>query len=99
MLHLRENTLITSQATSSARCELEAESNDKLSLTSLSFVMAVNSIAANNRAPVFLRSYVNSQNPSDVPNIKVWEAARATSAAPAYFLPMKVGEYMLLAGW
>ncbi|KAF3038623.1 hypothetical protein E8E12_003111 [Didymella heteroderae] len=62
------------------------------------FVMAVNSDAANNRAPVFLRSYVNSQNASDVPNIKVWEAARATSAAPAYFPPMKLGQYTFVDG-
>jgi len=62
------------------------------------FVMAVNSDAANNRAPVFLRSYVNSQNPSEVPGIKVWEAARATSAAPTYFPPMKVGKYTFVDG-
>ncbi|KAJ8109063.1 hypothetical protein OPT61_g7729 [Boeremia exigua] len=62
------------------------------------FVMAVNSDAANNRGPVFLRSYINSQNPSEVPGIKIWEAARATSAAPVYFPPMKVGQYTFVDG-
>ena len=60
--------------------------------------MAVNEDAANNRGPVFLRSYVNSQSPSEVPGIKIWEAARATSAAPLYFPPMHVGQYKFVDG-
>ena len=47
---------------------------------------------------VFLRSYTNPLDPSLIPNIKLWEAARATSAAPYYFEPIKVGKYELVDG-
>ena len=60
--------------------------------------MAVRGDAANNRGPVFLRSYTNPLDPSLIPNIKLWEAARATSAAPYYFEPIKVGKYELVDG-
>lgn len=60
--------------------------------------MAVRCDAGNNHAPVFLRSYKNSQELSLLPDIKLWEAARATSAAPAYFAPIKVGNYELVDG-
>ena len=60
--------------------------------------MAVRKDATNNRAPIFLRSYKNPQEISTLPNIKLWEAARATSAAPTYFAPMKVGDYELVDG-
>ncbi|KAE8314483.1 acyl transferase/acyl hydrolase/lysophospholipase [Aspergillus transmontanensis] len=55
-----------------------------------SFVLAVRQDAANSKGPVHLRSYVNTQQKSLLPNIKAWEAARATSAAPTYFPPMEV---------
>lgn len=54
--------------------------------------MTVNEDAANNQGPVFLRSYVNSQSPSEVPGIKIWEAA------PLYFPPMHVGQYEFVVG-
>lgn len=60
--------------------------------------MAVSQKAGNNRAPLFLRSYQNPEEISKLPDIKIWEAARATSAAPAYFVPMTVGEYRLVDG-
>jgi patatin-like phospholipase/acyl hydrolase len=60
--------------------------------------MAVRRDAANNRGPVFLRSYKNPQEMSELPDIKLWEAARATSAAPAYFAPIQVGKYELIDG-
>lgn len=62
------------------------------------FVMAVQSKAANNRAPMFLRSYENPLEKSAIPNIKIWEAARATSAAPYYFKPIQVGNFKLVDG-
>lgn len=62
------------------------------------FVMAVDASAPNNRAPVYLRSYINSQELLVAPGIKLWEAARATSAAPTYFPPMKVGNYTFVDG-
>jgi patatin-like phospholipase/acyl hydrolase len=67
-------------------------------LISCSFAMAVRSDGPNNRAPLFLRSYINPQDISALPDIKIWEAARATSAAPMYFKPMKVGDYELIDG-
>jgi len=61
-------------------------------------VVAVREDAVNNRAPVLLRSYTNPLKPSDLPSILMWQAGRATSAAPAYFKPIQVGEYSLVDG-
>ena len=70
-----------------------------------SFVMAVRKDAANNRGPVFLRSYLPNYTVMEIdeiaallPDIKVWEAGRATSAAPAYFKAFSVGKYELVDG-
>ncbi|KAK6524472.1 hypothetical protein TWF281_011380 [Arthrobotrys megalospora] len=62
------------------------------------FVMAVRSDKGNNRGPVFLRSYPNPVELPEFPKIKVWEAARATSAAPAYFKPFAIEKYHLVDG-
>ena len=60
--------------------------------------MAVRADALNNHAPVYIRSYTNKFEQSLLPDIKIWEAARATSAAPTYFEPMKIGDYTLVDG-
>jgi patatin-like phospholipase/acyl hydrolase len=62
--------------------------------------MATREESASNRGPVFLRSYTNDLDPpgSDLANIKLWEAARATSAAPGYFRPIQVGQVKLVDG-
>lgn len=52
------------------------------------FVMAFDKEKPNNTGPVYLRSYTSQE--IFLSNIKIWEAARATSAAPMYFDPMKV---------
>ena len=59
-------------------------------LRACSFVMAVRKDGPSNRAPVYLRSYTNPNDPSLIPDVKVWEAARATSAAPTYFQSMDI---------
>ena len=65
-------------------------------------MLAVREDAVGNKAPVFLRSYTNSQ-PQDepqaeLPNIKIWEAARTTTAAPTYFKAMEVDGHKLIDG-
>ncbi|KAK2051650.1 FabD/lysophospholipase-like protein [Colletotrichum caudatum] len=62
------------------------------------FVLASRQDAANNRAPVFLRSYLHPTAMSDLTSIPIWQAARATSAAPAFFPPIRVGEYNFIDG-
>ncbi|BCR87184.1 uncharacterized protein ACHE_31171S [Aspergillus chevalieri] len=64
------------------------------------FLMAVRQESGSNRAPVFLRSYKSDSDPPDpnLANIKIWEAARATSAAPGYFEPMQIGKIKLVDG-
>ncbi|KAK6359101.1 hypothetical protein TWF696_000268 [Orbilia brochopaga] len=73
---------------------LDTEGKNKCKI----FVMAVREDKANNRGPVFLRSYVNDTEVPEFPDIKVWEAARATSAAPAYFKAFAVDKYKLVDG-
>lgn len=52
--------------------------------------MATKRTGCNNGAPAVFRSYPNPLVISDMPDIKIWEAARATSAAPMYFAPLVV---------
>jgi predicted acylesterase/phospholipase RssA len=54
--------------------------------------------AANNRGPVILRSYINRNEISAHPEIRLWQAARATSAAPSLFKPQTVGNDTLVDG-
>ncbi|OQD78862.1 hypothetical protein PENANT_c075G09643 [Penicillium antarcticum] len=63
-------------------------------------LMATREESASNRGPVFLRSYANEQTAPDpdLSKIKLWEAARATSAAPGYFQPTQVGRVKLVDG-
>jgi patatin-like phospholipase/acyl hydrolase len=60
--------------------------------------MAVNQVGANNHAPVLFRSYINPLEQSELPSIKLWQAARATSAAPMYFAPLEVDGYSFVDG-
>lgn len=62
--------------------------------------MAVRQESGSNTSPIFLRSYTSDSDPPhhDLANIKVWEAARATSAAPGYFEPMQIGRIKLVDG-
>lgn len=69
-----------------------------IKLTYFRFVVATRRDALNNRSPVFLRSYKHPHESHGLRNVKVWQAARATSAAPTYFSSMKLGDYELVDG-
>ena len=60
--------------------------------------MAVSTKGSNNQAPVCLRSYFGPDGPGELSGIKLWEAARATSAAPAYFPSLQVGDHKFVDG-
>ncbi|KAG9649344.1 hypothetical protein KCU95_g15836, partial [Aureobasidium melanogenum] len=62
------------------------------------FVTAVRKDAVDNRTRVLLRSYQNPLELSEQPGIEVWRAARATSAAPAYFDSVAAGDKELVDG-
>ncbi|KAK0713548.1 acyl transferase/acyl hydrolase/lysophospholipase [Lasiosphaeria miniovina] len=62
------------------------------------FLMAVNQLGANNHAPVTLRTYEHPLDKPALPEIKLWEACRATSAAPSYFPPLEVSGVKFLDG-
>ncbi|KAF7976534.1 hypothetical protein HWV62_6170 [Athelia sp. TMB] len=62
------------------------------------FVTATPMDRVNNYPAVRLRSYMIDQHPPAYPDVKVWEAARATSAAPHYFKPMVINGDKLVDG-
>jgi hypothetical protein len=64
----------------------------------LSFVVASKEAGANNSASVLFRSYKNPLEMSDFPDIAIWQAARATSAAPTYFEPLRIGKVGFVDG-
>ncbi|KDQ16906.1 hypothetical protein BOTBODRAFT_219380 [Botryobasidium botryosum FD-172 SS1] len=59
------------------------------------FVVAVRSESVNNEAPVHIRTFTNKKMPTHYSNTnwKIWQAGRATSAAPTYFDQMVVDGY------
>lgn len=59
-------------------------------LTTLSFVVAMNMYNMNARIPTLFCSY-DSLDSLNAQNIKIWEAARATSATPKLFPHIEVG--------
>jgi patatin-like phospholipase/acyl hydrolase len=68
-------------------------------LTTLcSFVTATRQFGADSREPVLFRSYRNPLDKNEFPDIKIWEAARATSAAPTVFDPITVDNTTFLDG-
>jgi patatin-like phospholipase/acyl hydrolase len=53
----------------------------------------------NGRLGVHLRSYKTTPKmQEEYPGFKIWEAARATSAAPTYFERLKVGDDEFIDG-
>jgi patatin-like phospholipase/acyl hydrolase len=52
----------------------------------------------NNNTAAHLRTYVNPAEPGLYGDWEIWQAGRATSAAPSYFDRMKVGDYEFIDG-
>jgi len=61
-------------------------------------VTAIAADSPNNRAPVYLRNYQREDREGQLLGIKIWEAARATSAAPNYFVPIVLENYRFIDG-
>jgi len=62
------------------------------------FVTATKSVGANNSGPALFCSYDNPVELKSYENIKLWQAARATSASPTYFKPMTIGDGTFVDG-
>ncbi|KAF9046654.1 acyl transferase/acyl hydrolase/lysophospholipase [Panaeolus papilionaceus] len=62
------------------------------------FVLATRADDLSNRVATHLRTYVNNNVEKSFEHYKIWEAARATSAAPTYFPRMKLDEYEYVDG-
>jgi predicted acylesterase/phospholipase RssA len=56
------------------------------------FVAACRADDLNNEIATHLRTYVNREIPDSHADCQIWEACRATSAAPTYFPRMKIGD-------
>ncbi|KAI7763831.1 hypothetical protein LZL87_014009 [Fusarium oxysporum] len=62
------------------------------------FVTATRAKGANNLGPALLRSYSNPEEMPEFPGVKLWQAARATSAAPTFFKPLVINGESLVDG-
>jgi patatin-like phospholipase/acyl hydrolase len=62
------------------------------------FVLTVDSANLNNKKAAHLRTYYNNQVGESLCGYKIWEAARATTAAPTYFARMQLGDYEYIDG-
>jgi predicted acylesterase/phospholipase RssA len=58
----------------------------------VSFVVACRTDDLNNQIATHLRTYYNLQIPDNLSDCTIWQAARATCAAPTYFRRMKIGD-------
>jgi len=61
-------------------------------------VLATRSDDISNRVATHMRSYTNKNVEKSFADYKIWEAARATSAAPTYFPRIKLDEYEYVDG-
>ncbi|KAF5360891.1 hypothetical protein D9756_004636 [Leucocoprinus leucothites] len=62
------------------------------------FVVATRADNISNRIATHLRTYTNPNVEKSFSDYKIWEAARATSAAPTYFPRIKLGDYEYVDG-
>ncbi|KXN83116.1 Calcium-independent phospholipase A2-gamma [Leucoagaricus sp. SymC.cos] len=62
------------------------------------FVAAVRADDISNHVATHLRTYTNPNVEKSFADYKIWEAARATSAAPTYFPRIKLGDYEYVDG-
>ena len=63
-----------------------------------SFVLATRTDDISNRVATHLRTYTNKNVEKSFADYKIWEAGRATSAAPTYFPRIKLDEYEYVDG-
>jgi patatin-like phospholipase/acyl hydrolase len=64
----------------------------------VSFVVACRADDLNNQIATHLRTYNNPQLPESFSDCMIWQAARATCAAPTYFRRMKIGKWEYVDG-
>ncbi|KDR80872.1 hypothetical protein GALMADRAFT_135962 [Galerina marginata CBS 339.88] len=62
------------------------------------FVLATRADDISNRVATHLRTYINKNVEKSFADYKIWEAARATSAAPTYFPRIKLDDYEYVDG-
>ncbi|KAF5360636.1 hypothetical protein D9756_004637 [Leucocoprinus leucothites] len=62
------------------------------------FVVATRADDISNRIATHLRTYTNPNVEKSFSDYKIWEAARATSAAPTYFPRIKLGDFEYVDG-
>ncbi|TFY59899.1 hypothetical protein EVJ58_g5479 [Rhodofomes roseus] len=62
------------------------------------FVLTLDSQNLNNKRVTHLRTYDNPEVNPSLADYKIWEAARATTAAPVYFAPIELDGYKYMDG-
>ncbi|EAU86152.2 phospholipase [Coprinopsis cinerea okayama7 len=62
------------------------------------FVLACRADDLSNSVATHLRTYTNKEVEKSFNEYKIWEAARATSAAPTYFTRIKLGDHEYIDG-
>ena len=63
-----------------------------------SFVLAVRANNVTNMTATHFRTYTNPRIEDPFAKYPIWQAGRATSAAPAYFARMKIGDWEYVDG-
>ena len=71
---------------------------DDLLNSGLRFVLTCRADDISNSVATHLRTYTNKNVEKSFADYKIWEAARATSAAPTYFPRIKLGDHEYVDG-
>jgi predicted acylesterase/phospholipase RssA len=87
---LDENELLEDERRGTCKVFVDLFSIYKVILMDYSFVCATQ---VHDNSPTLLRSYENHTSFGEIAGVKVWEAARATSAATTFFDPVEIGDH------